>query len=495
MPNIIKKTFIWLLSLAMVVPLFSQVSFAEKSGVELPYLDLPVTVNTITVGLMPGNYSLAEARFQNRVGSGYSFGYFDITRTFRSFGFTNTQAITVRADTGFSIDEKIYSGPVHIILSYYYSDYNIAKNSADSVGGFPAYINGSYRVLIGAYADNESAEEAIAKHKYSASTYTGSNASLLVAETGSDRLLFMYDNPGGHNLAIMPQSNGQQAETWFSNYFYRGAFELVRSGNAIKVTNYVDLESYVSGVLPYEMSGSWPLEALKSQAVCARTYAINNINAYSQYGYDVRSDTYSQVYRGVTEGNEVTADAASSTSGKYVRYKGLACKVYYMSCDGGTTESGENTFRQRRTYLSAVNDPYESDVEHYNKDWNVRYYSTDIQFKLNAKGYEMAEIADITPTTSESGNVIALRFTDVNGKVVDAYNVDCYKILGLNSLNYTVTKETDPENEELIIFSFDGHGWGHNCGLSQWGAYAMADKHNMKFDEIIDYYFSGAYIK
>ena len=107
----------------------------------------------------------------------------------------------------------------------------------------------------------------------------------------------------------------------------------------------------------------------------------------------------------------------------------------------------------------------------------------------------MAEIAEVIPTASELGNVIGLKFIDVNGKEAEVFNVDCYKLLGLNSLNYTVTKEMGLENEELVYFVFSGHGWGHNCGLSQWGAYAMADSHNMKYNEIIDYYFSGAYIR
>lgn len=495
MPDITKKIFIWILAAAMLLPIFSLVSFADKDAVELPYLELPVTVDTMTVGLRSGSYALAEVSLENRIGSGYSFGYFDITRSFRSLGYTDETAISMHGDTGFEVDEDTSVGHVHILLNYYYSGFDNAKETATMLGGFPAFINGTYRVLVGSYSDAESAQKAIEKHNYDATPYSGSSSSIIVTAAGTSTILFMYDNPGVHSLAIKPNSESQQAETWFSGYFYRGSFELKRNGSSIDVINYVDLESYVSGVLPYEMSGSWPIEALKSQAVCARTYAINSLNAYSENGFDVRSDTYSQVYRGITESNDVTADAASSTAGEYVRYKGSPCKVYYMSSDGGATESGENTFKQRRSYLAAVEDPFERDVDHYNEDWSAKYYASEIQYKLNLKGYEMAEIADVIPTTSELGNVIGLKFIDVNGKEAEVFNVDCYKLLGLNSLNYTVTKETGLENEELLYFVFSGHGWGHNCGLSQWGAYAMADSHNMKYNEIINYYFSGAYVR
>lgn len=505
MPNIFKKIFIWILSAAMAVPVFMQCASAKKAELSLPYLELPVTVQTITVGLRSGSSPLFETKFINRVGNGYSFGYYDITRTFKGFGYTNAKAISLRGDLGFSLDEKTYIGAWHVLLDYTYADFENAKNAAASVGGFPAYISGQYRVLIGAYNDKESAEKAIEKIE-NAKAYCGSDSAILVAESDTANFIFMYDNPGGHKLAIKPNAEGNTAETWYSGYYYYGSFECERSGSGIKTTNYVDLESYVKGVLPYEMNGEWPLEALKAQAVCARTYVINSLNSYAHNGFDVRSDTYSQVYRGMNESNGTTNKAASSTSGEYARYKGEICKVYYMSSDGGMTETGENTFKQRRNYLSAVEDPYESDIEHYNESWDVKYTPVDLQYILNKYGYKMGEIAEVSATESEAGNVVGLTFTDVNGKTASVYNVDCYKVLNLNSINYKVSKQTiavettapkqvKPTTAPQLYFDFYGHGWGHNCGMSQWGAYAMADSHDKSYKEIIKYYFSGAYVK
>lgn len=495
MPRTIKKIIILILVAAVLLPAFVFPSLADKK-IELPYLELPVTVNTITVALRSGSAALYEVSLQNRVGSGYSFGYYDITRTFRSLGTTDKTSVSLRGDTGFYLDEKSYIGSWHILLSTYYADFDSVLTAAESSGGFPAYINGQYRVLVGAYEDSSDAEEAINSANLSAEVYTGSEQSVIAYETETANFIFLYDNPAGYNLAMLPTSEDEQAETWYTGYYYRGGFEFDRVENGtITVINHVDLESYVSGVLPYEMHGDWPVEALKSQAVCARSYAINNINAYSEKGYDVRSDTYSQVYRGITDCTDGTIEAAEVTTNEFARYKGAVCQVYYMASDGGKTEDGEYTFMQRRNYLSAVEDNYETDVEYDNKSWEARLYPLEVQYQLLRKGYDVSEITDIIPTKSAMDNVIGLRFVDKNGKEIEISGTDCFSVLGLYSINYSVEKLNDEDNPEQIYFLFRGHGWGHNCGMSQWGAYSMAENYDKNYNEIIDFYFSGAYIK
>lgn len=489
-----KRILILILAAALIFPTLFVSSTAEKTKLELPYLDLPVTVSTITVALRSGSSALYEASLLNRVGSGYSLGYYDVTRAFNTLGALDTEAITVRGDTGFAIDEKTVVGAWHILLGNSYPDFDTALSQAKANGGFPAYISGEYHVLVGAYESSEEAESAISAKGLDAEAFTGSAGSAVVYKSETAELLFLYDDPAGYNFAVLPISEDEPAETWYTGYYYRGGFEFDRTENgSIGVINHIDLESYVSGVLPYEMHGNWPIEALKSQAVCARSYAINNINEYSDKGYDVRSDTYSQVYRGVTDSTEGTTKAASDTANEFARYKGAVCQVYYMSSDGGRTEDGEFTFMQRRSYLHGVEDEYETDIEYDCKSWEETRYPGNVQYMLRRNGYEISEVCDITPTTSEMGNVIALKFTGVNGDEVEIFGTECFSVLGLYSVNYTVQKLSDVAGQPYFLFS--GHGWGHNCGMSQWGAYAMADKHNKNYNEIIDFYFSGAYIK
>ena len=90
------------------------------------------------------------------------------------------------------------------------------------------------------------------------------------------------------------------------------------------------------------------------------------------------------------------------------------------------------------------------------------------------------------------GNVIELEIIDINGKTIIISGEDCFRALGLNSLHYRVSKQENSDGE--TVFVFEGGGWGHNCGMSQWGAYSMAHVHGASCNEIVDFYFNGAYI-
>ena len=90
---------------------------------------------------------------------------------------------------------------------------------------------------------------------------------------------------------------GEETATWFKGYRYYGGFQYRRSGGDLTVINIVDVEDYVKGVLPYEMNNAWPLEALKAQAVCARTYAAAISSSHASAGFDVCNNTHCQMYQ------------------------------------------------------------------------------------------------------------------------------------------------------------------------------------------------------
>ena len=114
-----------------------------------------------------------------------------------------------------------------------------------------------------------------------------SRGGIQVIITGTDQVLWETEED---TLAVMPQ--GRDPVTWFRGNRYRGGFEYTVSGGGLQVVNVVDLEDYVKGVLPYEMSGDWELEALKAQAVCARTFACLNTKHLSAYGFAVCRSTH-----------------------------------------------------------------------------------------------------------------------------------------------------------------------------------------------------------
>ena len=257
------------------------------------------------------------------------------------------------------------------------------------------------------------------------------------------------------------------------------------------VINAVELEDYVKGVVPYEMSASWPYEALRAQAVCARTYVVYNLNSYEEFGFDLTADTESQVYRGVLQANELTDTACRSTAGQYVRYRGALCEVYYFASDGGATEAGLNVFGSDRPYLAGKTDPFEAAVDYTLESWTLYRDGETISAMLAREGYEIGRVVRIQPFYSELGNVIAMTYWDEAGKSITLSGRDSYSPIRMNNCRFEVTMS---DAEDGPVFIFQGSGWGHNCGMSQWGARAMAEVYGYSAEDIISFYYTGAYI-
>lgn len=145
-----------------------------------------------------------------------------------------------------------------------------------------------------------------------------------VVVTGTDEVLWETTDS---TLGVLPM--GRDPITWFRGYRYRGGFEYTVSGGGLQVVNVVDLEDYVKGVLPSEMPGDWDLEALKAQAVCARTYACLTTKHLSAYGFDVCNTTDCQVYYGVSTATSATDRAVEETEGECLYYDGELAEVAF----------------------------------------------------------------------------------------------------------------------------------------------------------------------
>ena len=170
------------------------------------------------------------------------------------------------------------------------------------------------------------------------------------------------------NLAIHPVSGGKAVTRVNGEYQYFGDFELSQaSGKSgyITVVNYVNIEDYVKGVLPFEFSNSWPAEALKAAAIVCRSYAMSyNWGIYGPYGMDIVTGSGTQIYRGraitYDESWFAASDAAvDATSGQYLTYNGSICVASFSACDGGQTLSSADVFGTNYPYLTGKADPYE----------------------------------------------------------------------------------------------------------------------------------------
>lgn len=289
----------------------------------------------------------------------------------------------------------------------------------------------------------------------------------------------------GTSLALLPLGGGP---TEYGEELYLGGFVCAAlEPEGLTVINFVPLEDYVKGVLPYEMGAGWPYEALRAQAVCARTYAVYNENQYAEQGFDLTDDTYSQVYRGLHQATETTDRAVDTTAGQLLRYKGQVCQIYYSAADGGATEDGKNVFGVDRPYLAGKPDPFEGALNFPLKSWTLQYSGEEVAARLREAGYALETVDTLRPVYSDTGNVTAICFADEKGAQITIRGRRCVTVLGLNSPHFKVEQGEDG-------FTFTGGGLGHGCGMSQWGAYAMASLYGYDCEDILRFYFTGAYI-
>ena len=182
---------------------------------------------------------------------------------------------------------------------------------------------------------------------------------------------------------------------------YRGKLNVSSDGKLVQVIDTVGLESYLKGVVPAEMPSSWPPEALKAQAVAARSYALANVT--TGRAFDLYGDTRSQVFGGVKMENAATSAAVDATKGQVVLYKGKVANTLFFSTSGGRTASALESTGLDVPYLVPVVDPYDTASPYH--DWGPVLLDAAVvakQFKL------ASPIADLQTTTGPSGRVKSL---------------------------------------------------------------------------------------
>jgi stage II sporulation protein D len=182
---------------------------------------------------------------------------------------------------------------------------------------------------------------------------------------------------------------------------YRGTLSVSSDGKLVQVIDTVGLESYLKGVVPAEMPSSWLPEALKAQAVAARSYALANLTTGRPF--DLYGDTRSQVFGGVKVENAATSAAVDATKGQVVLYKGKVANTLFFSTSGGRTASALESTGIAVPYLVPVADPFDTASPYH--DWGPVLFDAAVvarQLKLSSP------IADVQTTTGPSGRVKTL---------------------------------------------------------------------------------------
>lgn len=252
-----------------------------------------------------------------------------------------------------------------------------------------------------------------------------------VTDTATGTVLYT-SAAGVDHIAIRPNSD----LTWFKGYQWHGDFVYRRASNGnITVINYVGLEDYVKGVLPYEIDPDWPEEAQKAQAVCARSFALGT-SKHTSEGYDLCNTTNCQVYLGANRATDASDAAVDATRGEYLTYNGEPVIGYFFSSDGGATEDAVNVWGGDYPYLQGKEDPYET----YDSSWSVTLTAEEIRQKLVNAGYSIGTVANVEVTKrTDTDNVNEVTVTDTDGNQVVITRDDCRTVFGLNSIRYTIT--------------------------------------------------------
>ena len=252
----------------------------------------------------------------------------------------------------------------------------------------------------------------------------------------------------------------------------------------------VPLEKYVIGVLSGEMPTTFPMEALKAQAVAARTYVLRKIEYAKEQEYDVVDTVANQVYYNNNELKERWKDdyeekmnriqkAVLDTQGEYLTYQGEIAQAFFFSTSTGYTENCEEVFQESLPYLRSVKSDWEEDISPVFED-SKTFTLEEFYQKLNLDANSNFSI-QITDRTS-TGRV---RTLNINGKDFKASDVTT--ALGLRSSFFEIQK-----NEEQIVIHTKG--FGHGVGMSQYGAYGMAEN-GSNYQEILKYYYQGIEIQ
>jgi stage II sporulation protein D len=265
---------------------------------------------------------------------------------------------------------------------------------------------------------------------------------------------------------------------------YRGSILLSVSGDRLNGINVLGLEEYLCGVLPKEMSWSWPPEALKAQAVAARSYALYQKSRSGEKEYDVYGTTSSQVYGGVPVEKEQTNRAVAETRGKVLFYNGQLVLAYFHSNSGGMTEDAKEVWTAEVPYLKGVRDDFSGIGPSY--EWVAKVSLEEITEALKRGGEKLGTIRRLEPLEkSPSGRIRKIRIVYPGGEKVLTGNNFRVKSLPREIKSTLFTLESEGKTVH-----FDGKGYGHGVGMSQWGARGMAEK-GRTYEEILKYYYSG----
>ncbi len=276
---------------------------------------------------------------------------------------------------------------------------------------------------------------------------------------------------------------------------YQGRMFLIQKQNQWQVILELDLEEYVKGVIPYEMPSSWPLEALKAQAIAARSYAVFHISHNLSRSYHVDNSTRYQVFRGISGQKRKTNEAVNQTTGQILIHNNRPIPAYFHSSSGGITEKAGNVWGQNRSnfaFTQIKKDPYGRNAPVFQWDHQIDSLSF---LEFLQKKYKLDQVHSFfVAKRTKSGRVQTIRLIgkDQGKKISQEIQGNAFRIAygarKIRSLLFQIDKLTDTKGR--LYIRFHGSGYGHGVGMSQWGAFDLAQQ-GKSASHILKYYYKN----
>ena len=272
---------------------------------------------------------------------------------------------------------------------------------------------------------------------------------------------------------------------------HRGALILrLDPGQTVTIVEEVGVEEYLEGVLPHEMDPDWPLEALKAQAVVARSFTYANKGKFRKDGFDLTADTRSQMYRGVTAVNENVRRAVRETRGEVLGWNGQLLRVYYHACCGGHTENAAEAWggdpKATPKPLRGVKDPWCAPSPHMR--WTAAFAWQDLMAAIEERRAMPGPLKSLKIGRRDVAGYVR-DFVARSGKTDVAVNPsELRTALGAGELQSLRISRVIAKKKGL---EFVGAGSGHGVGMCQWGARMQAES-GRSYEQILSFYFPGS---
>ncbi|MBI2346269.1 MAG: SpoIID/LytB domain-containing protein [Deltaproteobacteria bacterium] len=267
------------------------------------------------------------------------------------------------------------------------------------------------------------------------------------------------------------------------------AVELYHGGDQhLTAVIQVPMQEYLVGVLSAELQPSWPAEALRAQAVTARSYALaqRQKQPAALTVYDLESSVEDQAYSHPGYADPRIIEAVDATRGEVLTVNGHLLKAYYHSHCGGITEPAANVWGETAAQgFSPIRDPYCARAP--NRRWRLTLHRDRLQAALAAAGHKVAAITGLKTTPGVHSDRIALVTVETDGDPVQFSGNQFRRLLGFQELKSTLFTLRARGNRWII----DGRGFGHGAGLCQWGAKGMAER-GKSYREILAFYYPGS---